>query len=208
MNEPPDMDSLNATPGRQWSAVDIFRIKQWWFARPQMRRVIFYAAHYLGREASRQDIEDAVADFFWLIDPAVRSYQPGGLPFCSYLLRVCFWRHCLQAGEAIRLHHAHNTTWDSSDLVMEFADTRREANPYFQAEYGAILTELTRVLNTATLPEPHKHAFLLRYLEGYSYQEIAVELDAPINSVKSWVHRTTVKLRKHFRKRRWTNEPP
>ena len=48
----------------------------------------------------------------------------------------------------------------------------------------------------AELPEPQKQAVLLRYAEGFTYEEIASLLDCPIGTVKSRLHNGLTVLRR------------
>jgi RNA polymerase sigma-70 factor (ECF subfamily) len=41
----------------------------------------------------------------------------------------------------------------------------------------------------AELPEPQRQALTLFYLEEKSYQEVAAALDAPMGTIKTWIHR-------------------
>jgi RNA polymerase sigma-70 factor (ECF subfamily) len=57
------------------------------------------------------------------------------------------------------------------------------------------LGQSERVLQTdvrdwlAELPEPQRQALTLFYLEEKSYEEIAAALDAPMGTIKTWIHR-------------------
>lgn len=41
----------------------------------------------------------------------------------------------------------------------------------------------------AELPEPQRQALTLFYLEEKSYEEVAAALDAPMGTIKTWIHR-------------------
>jgi RNA polymerase sigma-70 factor, ECF subfamily len=45
------------------------------------------------------------------------------------------------------------------------------------------------------LPDEQKNSVLLAYYEGYTHQELAQRLDAPLGTVKSWVRRGLQRLR-------------
>jgi RNA polymerase sigma-70 factor (ECF subfamily) len=57
------------------------------------------------------------------------------------------------------------------------------------------LGQSDRVLQTdvrgwlAELPEPQRQALTLFYLEEKSYEEVAAALDAPMGTIKTWIHR-------------------
>jgi len=52
------------------------------------------------------------------------------------------------------------------------------------------------------LPEQHRTVIVLRYLEQFSYQEIAESLDLPINTVKSYLFRGRKQLQTLLQKYR------
>lgn len=63
--------------------------------------------------------------------------------------------------------------------------------------------ELRRDLREAlaTLPGAHREAFLLKHLDGYTYQEISEELGASLSAVKMRVHRSREMLQEYFESR-------
>jgi RNA polymerase sigma-70 factor (ECF subfamily) len=50
----------------------------------------------------------------------------------------------------------------------------------------------------AQLPEPHRHAMVLRYSEELSYEEIAQALGCPVGTVKSRLHHALAALRQRL----------
>ena len=46
------------------------------------------------------------------------------------------------------------------------------------------------------LPEPARNAIVRAYCEGYSHEELCAEADVPLGTVKSWIRRGLVSLRK------------
>jgi RNA polymerase sigma-70 factor (ECF subfamily) len=82
--------------------------------------------------------------------------------------------------------------WEASSIVMappsdpaprpEAVLLERESD----AEWGRRL---------AVLPDRYRSAVELRHVHGLSYEEVAVALDRPINTVKSHVHRGVALLR-------------
>src|SRR6478672_1499856 len=86
MQLPPALTSLDTRPGLQWTAEEVQELKRWWLARSQLQRVWHYAARYLGTGATREDVEEAVGDFYLLLETARQSYRPGGPDFNGYLV--------------------------------------------------------------------------------------------------------------------------
>ncbi len=60
----------------------------------------------------------------------------------------------------------------------------------------AILRELME-----ELPENHRRALELAYLEGISYTDVAATLGCAIGTVKTWVHRGRLRLRELYEER-------
>jgi len=47
----------------------------------------------------------------------------------------------------------------------------------------------------AQLPQAHRNALVLMYVYGLSHSELAVAMDAPLGTVKSWVRRASAALK-------------
>lgn len=45
------------------------------------------------------------------------------------------------------------------------------------------------------IEEPHRSCVLLAYYEGYSREELAARFDKPVNTIKTWLHRSLAALR-------------
>jgi RNA polymerase sigma-70 factor, ECF subfamily len=79
---------------------------------------------------------------------------------------------------------------------------RLEASPSLTSSIGMPepdleRSELRRTLRRALaeLPEGHREAFLLKHLEGHTYEEIAERLDTSTSAAKMRVHRSREMLR-------------
>ncbi len=47
----------------------------------------------------------------------------------------------------------------------------------------------------ATIDEPARRCVLLAYYDGYSREELAQRFDRPVNTIKTWLHRSLASLR-------------
>ena len=75
--------------------------------------------------------------------------------------------------------------WDDDDRPLEFEDTTARPDDMYRKRH---LREL--VADTvAKLPEHHRQVFVLRELEGKSYEEIAEITDCNLGTVKSRLNR-------------------
>lgn len=68
-----------------------------------------------------------------------------------------------------------------------------DASPMLEAASNEARDLLLK--NLSKLPENMSKAISLSYLQGYSYDEIGSLMDAPRNTVKSWIRRGVAKLR-------------
>jgi RNA polymerase sigma-70 factor (ECF subfamily) len=138
-----------------------------------------FAVHMLG---SREDAEEALQDAF------VRAYR--ALPRCedpdrfaSWLFRILVNR-CRTAG-ARRLRRERSVLLDDEAVARASRD--------HPAENTAWREEIDRAL--AQLPAEQREAFLLKYVEELSYEEMAELTGAGISALKMRVKRACERLR-------------
>jgi RNA polymerase sigma factor (sigma-70 family) len=207
MDYPHFMNDLSRGPGSEWAADDVRHVKDWWSKRSQLKLVWFCAARYLGNGATQQDIEDAVVEFYLLFDKARISFKPGGPHFCDYLLHVCFKNHCIREGTRLRRRLSEETSFEQTVLnnvfTLEVPDTHAESDPYRRTQNLEFVRTLEILLNGTCLPEKQRIAFMLRYFDNLSYEEIAEQMDAPLGSIKGWLNRATATARAFMAERGW-----
>jgi RNA polymerase sigma factor (sigma-70 family) len=207
MDYPHFVNELSKRPGTDWAADDVQHVKDWWSKHSQLKLVWYTAARYLGTGATQQDIEDAVVEFYVLFDRARISFKPVGPHFCDYLLHVCFKHHCLREGAKIRKRLNEETSLEcnvqSGVLLLELPDTHAESDPYRRTRDMEFIRTLETLLNGTYLPEKQRIAFILRYFDNMSYEEIAVQMDAPLGSIKGWLNRSTATARAYMAERGW-----
>src|SRR5438552_2046388 len=71
--------------------------------------------------------------------------------------------------------------WDDEDRPLQFEDTTARPDDMYRKRHLRELVEET----VAKLPEHHRQVFVLRELEGESYEEIADITDCNLGTVKS-----------------------
>ncbi|HBM86225.1 MAG TPA: hypothetical protein DD423_05515 [Opitutae bacterium] len=79
-----------------------------------------------------------------------------------------------------------------------------DPNDYFmqqQADQANATTDIEEAFHRAlaSLSENQRNAILMLQQQGLSYDEIALALDASISSVKTWIHRARIHLRKELK---------
>jgi len=75
--------------------------------------------------------------------------------------------------------------WEDEDRPLQFEDTSARPDDLFRKRHLRALVEET----VAKLPEHHRQVFVLRELEGKSYEEIAEITDCNLGTVKSRLNR-------------------
>lgn len=88
------------------------------------------------------------------------------------------------------IRRMHEPLDESPDLVSPLG------KPVEELERSELRRRLRDAL--ATLPGAHREAFLLKHLEGRTYQEISEELGASVSAVKMRVHRSREMLQEHL----------
>jgi len=210
MEVPQYIETLDGRPGSEWNEAERARVINWWCERSQLKLVWYSAARYLGEGATVQDVEDAVSQFYVDFDQVRRSFRPGaGLRFQTYVLHVCFKNYCVGQGKKIRLRRSMETsleirTEEGTQFEVDLEDESPDGNPRRRAENRAFAEELSRLLRGPLLPERQKQVFVLRHLEGLSYEEIACRMQVPVGSVKGWLSRAMRAVRTCLVERGWS----
>jgi RNA polymerase sigma-70 factor, ECF subfamily len=75
--------------------------------------------------------------------------------------------------------------WDDEDRPLQFEDSSARPDDMFRKRHLRELVEQT----VAKLPDHHRQVFVLRELEGKSYEEIAEITDCNLGTVKSRLNR-------------------
>jgi RNA polymerase sigma-70 factor, ECF subfamily len=83
------------------------------------------------------------------------------------------------------LFQTMKNSWDDEDRPLQFEDTSARPDELFERRHLRELVETT----VAKLPEHHREVFVLRELEGKSYEDIAAITDCNLGTVKSRLNR-------------------
>jgi RNA polymerase sigma-70 factor, ECF subfamily len=141
-------------------------------------RCLRFALHML---SSRADAEEAVQDTFVRVYRALPAYREQD-SFEPWLFRI-LGNRCRTAGAKERRHAE----------VMEYGDVpERAAAASHDAEYGW-REEIDRALRS--LPVEQREAFLMRHVEGLSYEDMCAATGAGLSALKMRVKRACDALR-------------
>src|SRR5436309_10427518 len=83
------------------------------------------------------------------------------------------------------LFQTMRSNWDDEDRPLQFEDATARPDDMYRKRHLRELVEAT----VAQLPEHHRQVFVLRELEGKSYEEIADITDCNLGTVKSRLNR-------------------
>ncbi len=101
-----------------------------------------------------------------------------------------------KATDAYRAHRVRLSACDDSGLD-EDAAWDSAPSPCVQMELQQASQQLRRCM--ATLVEPRRAAIELAFLHGLTHDEVASRLDKPLGTVKTWIRRGVVDLRRQMR---------
>jgi RNA polymerase sigma-70 factor (ECF subfamily) len=141
-------------------------------------RCLRFALHML---TDRSDAEEAVQDTFVRLYRALPSYREQD-SFEPWLFRI-LGNRCRTAGAKQRRHAE----------VMEYGDVPERATAAGHDREMAWREEIERALRS--LPVEQREAFLMRHVEGMSYEDMAVATGAGLSALKMRVKRACDALR-------------
>ncbi len=147
-----------------------------WLLERYRRRAVRLAAHVLRRDGEAEDVaQDAFVLAFRALDK-LRDDGSFGPWLFKTVVRLCLNRRRLARwqGEALGLDHAPGP----SAAPPEGTDTR--------LLIGALLDRLSPSLRAA---------LVLREIEGFEYEEIALTLSVPVGTVRSRLHAARAQFR-------------
>ena len=141
-------------------------------------RCLRFALHML---SSRADAEEAVQDTFVRVHRALPTYREQDA-FEPWLFRI-LGNRCRTAGAKERRH---------AELV-EYGDVPERATAAHHDTEIAWREEIDRALRS--LPDEQREAFLMRHVEGLSYEDMSTATGAGLSALKMRVKRACDALR-------------
>jgi RNA polymerase sigma factor (sigma-70 family) len=145
---------------------------------------VYRTAYYiLGNE---QDAKDAAQEALIRIYTKINSYEEKAL-FKTWVQRIVT-NICIDKFRRTR------TTVSIEEHNMVFTAPRNVEDELLAAYAAKDIQEAIE-----RLPEHHRAVVVLRYLQDFSYNEIADSLDLPLNTVKSYLFRARQQLQNLLR---------
>ena len=132
----------------------------------------------------RSEADEALQEVYVKIWQRADRYVPGGYSPISWLVAVA-------RNHSLDVLRARKPQGEDIDLALDVADAG--PNPE-QAE--AARGERSRIDNClGQLDEEKADAVRGAYLDGYSYEELATRHKVPLNTMRTWLRRSLMKLR-------------
>jgi RNA polymerase sigma-70 factor (ECF subfamily) len=141
----------------------------------------------------RQDAEDVCQEVFLRIFRSLDTWDPSR-PLRPWILGIAVNRCRTWLSQRQRRP-------ETVDYLQEVAATRPEEDDSFE-----LLGEIHQAL--ATLRDDYRLVFLLFHEQGQSYEEIALAVDRPVGTVKTWLHRARTEILGRLQQRGMIEELP
>ncbi|MGO9004349.1 MAG: sigma-70 family RNA polymerase sigma factor [Beijerinckiaceae bacterium] len=129
--------------------------------------------------------EDVLQDVFMRIWQSAEGYAPAAGPAMAWLTAIARNR----AIDMLRVKGPPRSANDENEADYY----EKIASPGDPETDMADLAALRHCLGE--IDEPARTCVLLAYYEGYSREELARRFDRPVNTIKTWLHRSLAALR-------------
>jgi len=132
----------------------------------------------------RSEAEEALQEVYVKIWQRADRYVAGGYSPISWLVAVA-------RNHALDIIRARKPLSDDIDAALDIADSGPDPE---QAAVGS--GERARIEGCLAELEPDRaEAVRGAYLDGYSYDELAARYSVPLNTMRTWLRRSLLKLR-------------
>jgi RNA polymerase sigma-70 factor (ECF subfamily) len=133
---------------------------------------------------NRHDAEEAIQEVYVKIWQRADRYIPGTTSPISWLVAVAR-NHCL---DILRAKRPVN---EDIDTVLDIADGA--LTPEQAASANEERGKIDHCLQT--LESDKAEAVRGAYLDGYSYEELATRFSVPLNTMRTWLRRSLIRLK-------------
>ncbi len=134
------------------------------------------------------DAEDLTQQVFLKAWQAIHRYKKTAIPFIAWLIKIS---HNL----VVDFYRSNkNVTY----LDLDFIASKKGSNPEHMAEARFEQQQMRQAI--LKLPGDQQQVVLMRFIEGFSYSEVAASINKSEGAVRVILHRALVRLRKDLEK--------
>ena len=161
--------------------------------RQYTQRIYNLAYRFVGRF---DEAEDLTQEIFIKVYRTLNSYRPESGAFVTWIVRVGR-NHIIDHYRKFKTERTH-----TDSLEVEYEKAEQSPERYVSPARALEQRELSERVHEALLriSEDLREAVVLRDLEDFTYEEIAVMLKLPLGTVKSRINRGRAELARLLRK--------
>lgn len=143
--------------------------------------------------------EDLAQETFMRAFGAIKSYNPN-YKFSSWIFKIAnnlvidYLRK--KRLQTVSIHGSPNAVTEDEQARTSLDLESREERPDTYVENVELGSEIEAAV--AKLRPEYRAVTLLRHVEGYSYQEIANIMELPLGTVKTYIHRARLELKREL----------
>lgn len=143
---------------------------------------------------NKEDALDISQDVFFKVWRKIRSFHKGK--------KFKPWLYAISRNTSLDFLKKKKampfSSLDDEENGLTFADTLEDGEPLQDKVFAN--NEISTIIDVAMkhLHPEHGAIIIMHYKEGMTFEEIAEVIGKPMNTVKSWHHRSLKKLRKHI----------
>ena len=144
---------------------------------------------------SHRALADEVFQEAWSEVTEATSYIPGA--FRAFIRTIALRKALDRRASASRTSVLAGATDEAAEEVAEWPDDTADPAQAAQARQGAkLILELA-----ATLPESQRRAWVLRFVEQFTFEEIGASMGTPVGTAKTRVRLASATIRRGLRLR-------
>lgn len=133
---------------------------------------------------NRAEAEEAIQEVYIKIWQRADRFVAGQYSPISWLMAIA-------RNHALDMLRARRPTGDDLDVALDIPDAAPSPEKMTEASQDGARIEAC----LATLDADRAEAVRGAYLDGYSYEELAQRFAVPINTMRTWLRRSLIKLR-------------
>jgi len=154
-----------------------------------MKQIFHFARQYTH---TTEDAEDVVQDTFFKVWKYIKKYTKGRA-FKPWLFTIA---RNTALDFLKKKRPALFSEMDSGETDVQYAETLEDPEPLAPEIFhnAALAIQIGEAMDT--LHPDHRAVLVMHYQENMTFEDIAITVDKPMNTVKSWHRRSLIRLKK------------